>query len=276
MTSKAQKNNQEELNSEEITIERCLHDKENPYVMINRDLIREKSLSIECIWLITYLLSMKDGWKISPRQIINHLQGRVGKNKVYKLIDEACNAGYMKKEDYCVTNERGGKHKRTRYLLSEFKKFNQLPENRDPGNGDNKKEESLRKNNRITTTSEKAKSKVLTSVRSCSSSIYFSHEDQRFIGITDEVKSDLMKTFPNVDIDQQIKEMILWLKDHPERIGNKAFITKWLRQHFLNLKDQNKTPPIAPPPPKNDKPLDINDIDPFIIERINKMRNNDE
>src|SRR5947209_14298432 len=44
----------------QATIERCPHDGENPFAQISRDLIRNKTISLECRMLIIYLLSMSD------------------------------------------------------------------------------------------------------------------------------------------------------------------------------------------------------------------------
>lgn len=124
----------------DISIERCSHDKENPYTMVHNNLIRDESICPNTRWLIIYLLSNKDGWKISVQQVINHLKLHMGKAKVYELFDKAIEAGYMKKEDIFNTRKEGGKIKSgVKYIISEspkFKKFNRLPEIRDAGDRD--------------------------------------------------------------------------------------------------------------------------------------------
>lgn len=133
----------------ELTIERCLHDKENPYTMVHNDLIRDESISPDLRWLIIYLLSNKDGWKISVQQVINHLKSHMGRDKVYKLFDQAIEAGYMKKEEIFIERKEGGKIKSgIKYIVSEspkFKKFNRLPENRDTGDRDTGKTDTKNK-----------------------------------------------------------------------------------------------------------------------------------
>ena len=117
-------------------IERCPHDKENPYAMINRDLIRDKLLHPSTRWMLIYLLSMKDGWRISPKQLKEHCLGHhgCGRDKIYDWIKDAIEAGYMKK----VERFEGGL-KRSHYLLSEFPKFKKSfprPDNQDPDEQD--------------------------------------------------------------------------------------------------------------------------------------------
>jgi hypothetical protein len=117
------------------TIQRCPHDSENPYSQILNELIRNKDISTDCIWLLSYLLSNKDGWNINPSQIINHLKGRWGKNKVYKILNEAIEAGYAKREYIKKGNIRIG----TKYFISERPKFKKCFRNpcfRDPENSD--------------------------------------------------------------------------------------------------------------------------------------------
>lgn len=103
------------------TIERCPHDEENPYSQISNELIRDESISPNCRWLIIYLLSNKGNWKINVNQIKNHVKSHIGKNKLYSIIKEAIEAGYMIREDYINNNLR-----RCKYFVSEkpkFKKF---------------------------------------------------------------------------------------------------------------------------------------------------------
>ena len=100
-------------------IQRCPHDEENPYAQISNELIRDKSLSPNARWLAIYLLSNKDNWQISVQQIITHLDPHMKRKKVYAIIDELIEAGYMKRQQ-----EKDGKHfKRVTYYISERPKF---------------------------------------------------------------------------------------------------------------------------------------------------------
>lgn len=107
--------------AEKIYIERCPHDEENPYAMINRNLIRDQSLSMGCRWMLIYLLSNDKGWRISSTQIWKHCQQHRGggRDSVLGWLREACDAGYMKREEYL----ENGKLRRSRYFLSETPKF---------------------------------------------------------------------------------------------------------------------------------------------------------
>lgn len=111
------------MSNADQTFQRCPHDRENPYTMISRDLIRDKSISPECRWLIIYLLSNEGSWKIHIREIVNHCEGLIGRNRIYEIVNEAIEAGYMKREKFLVNGLT-----RQRYYVSEVPKFkNNLP-----------------------------------------------------------------------------------------------------------------------------------------------------
>lgn len=111
------------------TIQRCPHDSANPYTMVSAALIRDATLSPACRWLLIYLLSNAPGWKIKTKQVMAHVKGHdnMGRDNVRALFNEACDAGYMRKEQVF-----GG----YRYFVSEtpkFKKCLQSPEIQGPG-----------------------------------------------------------------------------------------------------------------------------------------------
>ena len=106
----------------DFCIERCPHDEENPYTLVHNGLIRDSSISPECRWLIIYLLSNKSGWKISIKQIINHVKGFIGRKSVYKILNEAIESGYMKKE----ITKKGNLNQHIKYYVSEKPKFKKI------------------------------------------------------------------------------------------------------------------------------------------------------
>jgi len=101
------------------SIQRCPHDSENPYAQILNEILRHKTLSIESIWLLSYLLSNDRSWKIKTSQILLHLKGRMGRKKTYDSIKDLIKHGYMKKIVLYKGNLRAG----VRYFISEKPKF---------------------------------------------------------------------------------------------------------------------------------------------------------
>jgi hypothetical protein len=80
------------------TIERSPHDKNNPYVMISNELICDNSISPECRWILIYLLSFEGEGEINIAQLVVDLKDHMGRDKIRTLINEAIEAGYMKRE----------------------------------------------------------------------------------------------------------------------------------------------------------------------------------
>lgn len=103
------------------TIEKCPHDKEHPYTMVLNSLVRDNSISPNCRSILIYLLSHKAGWRISTSQIYHEFKDHLGRDKILRILDEAINAGYMKREDY-----KEGNLRRCRYFLSEIPKFKKI------------------------------------------------------------------------------------------------------------------------------------------------------
>jgi hypothetical protein len=131
------------------TIERCEHDEENPYTQVLNALIRNKEISPNCRMIIIFLLSNKNNWVIRIPQLINEFKDHIGKDLMYKIINEAIEAGYIKREEYTKNNL-----KRYKYKLSEkpkFKKCFRHPDSQDTGaqyteNTDSKERTSTIKN----------------------------------------------------------------------------------------------------------------------------------
>lgn len=126
----------------EDSIQRCEHDEENPYLQISRDFIRDNTLSTNLRWFITFCLSFDKSWKISIPVFMK--QQKISKDKMYRIIDQGIEKGYIKREDYIIKGL-----KKPKYFISEHPKFKkslpcpekQDPEKQDPEKQDTKKEQ---------------------------------------------------------------------------------------------------------------------------------------
>src|SRR3990172_1461981 len=102
------------------TIQRTPHDGENPYAQISRSLIRDENASPLFRFMMVFLLSQKDGWRISPKQVVNNFKPHgIGRDKVYSLFKEGVELGYIMKEEYLTPKNL----KRIRFYISENPKF---------------------------------------------------------------------------------------------------------------------------------------------------------
>lgn len=139
----------------DIELQRCPHDEKNPYTMIRNDLIRDQSISPNCRWLLIYLLSNNEQvWTVKISQVVKHVKGFIGRDAVYRIVNEGIEAGYIQRFEYFEDNM-----KRYKYYISETPKFKkslrcpeiqypepQYPENQGRKEGISKEKTSLRKN----------------------------------------------------------------------------------------------------------------------------------
>lgn len=95
-----------------ITIQRGRHDKENPYVMISKKMLRDPSISPKAKGILCYLLSLPDTWQTHPRQVASALG--VGKDQVYAALNE------LLKEGYAIKRESKGEKGRFGHVIYEF------------------------------------------------------------------------------------------------------------------------------------------------------------
>lgn len=120
-TSKKEKT-ENSFTKDTATIQRNPHDRENPYVMISRNLIDDMTISAECTRMLVYLLAKPNDWKINVKTLQKQLsKSGIGQKKIYIIINEAIDAGYMKREQI----KRGVYTTSYKYYLSEspiFKK----------------------------------------------------------------------------------------------------------------------------------------------------------
>lgn len=144
-----------ENNQNDIELQRCPHDEKNPYTMIRNDLIRDQSISPNCRWLLIYLLSNNEQvWTVKISQVAKHVKGFIGRDAVYRIVNEGIEAGYIQRFEYFEDNM-----KRYKYYISETPKFKKslrcpeiqypepkYPENQGRKEGTSKEKTSLRKN----------------------------------------------------------------------------------------------------------------------------------
>ncbi len=110
---------------------------EHPFVMVPMAIIRNPDISPEGKWFLSYLLSHTKKWRISVPYIIK--SQKISKNRIYPIINECMEAGYLKRETYL---ENG--MKKYRYFVSrepKFKKSLLCPQNQDTENQDTENED---------------------------------------------------------------------------------------------------------------------------------------
>ena len=115
MKEKAQKN-----------ILRISKDKENPYVMINKNVMQDERLSWKARGLMGYLLSLPDDWVIYLEELEKHSE-RDGRESLASGIKELIQYGYIVREQ---ARTEGGKFGTWTYTVFESPQTaNGFPEN---------------------------------------------------------------------------------------------------------------------------------------------------
>ena len=105
------------MNDQESYFELCPHDKQNPYVMISREMAQDKSISPKAKGVLLYLLSLPRDWKIYHSQLQDGLG--VGEQYINSAMDELVKVGYADR-----TRERvKGIFQPYKYKIREFKKL---------------------------------------------------------------------------------------------------------------------------------------------------------
>ncbi len=102
-----------------MSIVRVEHSKENPYVVLNKKALEDKSISWAAKGLWSYLLSRPDNWKVSVTQLSSIYNGKGGKEKaIYSLLKELIAQGYCAKE---IKRADKGHYEKVEYVIYELK-----------------------------------------------------------------------------------------------------------------------------------------------------------
>lgn len=77
------------------TIVRVVKNKDNPYVMLNKDFLNDNRMSWRAKGLLAYLLSKPDDWEVMICDLV--AKSTEGKSIVYNTLRELINIGYIER-----------------------------------------------------------------------------------------------------------------------------------------------------------------------------------
>ena len=101
------------------SIIRVVHNRENPYVQLNKGALWDSRLSLKAVGLWARCLSKKDDWKFNVRELASKM--KEGKASIYGAIEELIENGYVIKIEYSERSESGRFcAKRVEYIFFEF------------------------------------------------------------------------------------------------------------------------------------------------------------
>lgn len=106
-----------------MSIIRTIHNKDNPYVMLNKSVLEDPELSWAAKGLWSYLMSRPDNWNVSVAhlsKIYNDKGG--GERAIYSLLNELIDVGYCIRSQ---SNDENGRFQKVTYDIVELK--NKVP-----------------------------------------------------------------------------------------------------------------------------------------------------
>lgn len=224
----------------QITIRRSPHNKENPYVMISKSMLRDQSISPKSKGILCYLLGLPDDWKVHVRQVAKALG--IGKDQVYSALKELIKNGYAQRVTY---KSEKGRFAESFYELFEEKQPIDLSGNPDVDVQDTEKQTLLKKEPK-----EKRGKKDITSLKvpvpsksadaSDEKSSFSSHEitvenvSQEIIYSMQRSKSDYVPPPSTASLKKHVDLMIRRDKRDPQKILD---VLNWaLADHFWHAK----------------------------------------
>lgn len=103
--------------SNQLTVVRAIHDKQNPFTRLSNKFIADKRLSAKAKGVFCYLLSLQDDWAINPKEICNHFSD--GVEVIRSAITELIEFGYI---TYTQNKGQNGRFQEAKYVRHEIPK----------------------------------------------------------------------------------------------------------------------------------------------------------
>jgi hypothetical protein len=192
-------------------------------------------------------------------QIYNHVKSHLGRDKIYEIVNEAVEAGYIKK----VEKRKGNLKQGFIYYVSEtpeFKKCFRHPDPQDPENRDPENQDLLSNNNPFSY--EKGKAQQVKGEDPPPIYEPFREKFENKVKITTEQWQTLVDKYGEQKVDRYAAKLFRYSFANP-RTFNKykrhdLTIEGWMEDDLAAAKEKEKLAPQATPFPKND--TDLNDL----------------
>jgi len=110
------------------SIIRVVH-KERPFVMIDKETVRDLSADLQALGLLVVILSKPDEWRVRPEQLAEEL--KTGRASIYRVLDRLISSGYIVREDFRRRLPNGRFERRTSYTVYEDRRMVPKLENMD-------------------------------------------------------------------------------------------------------------------------------------------------
>ena len=181
-----------------MSIVRISHNKENPYVMLNKAALEDKELSWAGKGLWAYLMSKPDHWNISvPHLSTIYEKKGGGERAIYALINELIEAGYCSRKQ-ALTEK--GQFSPIEYVITELK--NKVPHRSQADAAEPHAAESAYSNKGALVNKEKQQQ---ANARAQDAAAFFSCLDKIDIPLQDKI--DISKKYEEPMVEHALKWM---------------------------------------------------------------------
>lgn len=267
-----------------MSIVRTEHNKDNPYVILNKKALEDKNLSWGAKGLWSYLMSRPDNWNISVAHLSKIYIGKGGGEKaIYTLLNELIENGYCNR---IQGKKEKGFFSNTEYIITEFK--NKVPHSpqRDAVKRGTNKYRSLASNEE----QQQAPSGDVVVFQECLMKADISQKDKSSI-INYALKNKISKedfanainyvTAPDFEVNTTLTKAIMWaLKEKPtipdpvdeNKNRDHAKAAEYiLSSNSWNLETLSSKVIFTSKTPNNTKTYEINFSEPNFKSKIEKI-----
>lgn len=98
-----------------MSIFRTVHDRANPYCVLNKKSLWDENLSLNAVAIWARLMSRPDNWVVNIKELSNSC--KKNKQTIYKIVNELIENGYAYRHQFKVD----GKYSRVEYMIFERK-----------------------------------------------------------------------------------------------------------------------------------------------------------
>lgn len=181
-----------------------VHDKSNPYVIINKTIINDKNLSWKAKGIFMYAFSKPDDWTFYAKDIINH--GTDGRESVNSGLKELEDHGYLVRQE--IRNEKG-QYDGTDWLIYELPQTQELNK-KVPQTGFQMAVSQTTANPPLLINEEELikKDKQQEKQKPAAAVVVFSSLNQ--LKINDSLKQELSSKYSQQEIDRAVMRVLEW------------------------------------------------------------------
>ncbi len=231
-----------------MTVIRIKHNRENPFVQINKEALWNNNLSLKAKGLWALCLSRPDDWCFHVSEIIKNT--KEGRESIHNAINELISNGYAMR--FQKKDPKKGNFLQVEYYFFEFpltteerekftKEFEEkeqelkkcLPHTGLPHTGlpHTENPQLLIKND-----TDIDNTKIL--VPSVPEKLKFNFKNLDFENLSDSIIESWMKKFEGLDIKAEIEKAKIWIKGHPARNKKRKDWIKFFEEEwFLRAKE---------------------------------------